>query len=130
MILKNKAEKFYNGYLFPLCIAVLVSLCHIYNLIHLGVILTVLLCGTGFLVCKDLKFFICPLLCLYFIISEDSLKDESLYSKSSVVFLAICVFILVACIISHFIIYCNSFNIDNSLGCICYYCYPLVAKQK
>jgi len=105
MILKNKAENFYNGYIFPVCIAFLVLVCHIYNLIHLGVLLTVLLCGAGFLICKDLKFFICPLLCLYFIISEDTLKDESLYSTSSVIFFAVCIFILILCITGHFILY-------------------------
>ena len=113
MILKNKAEKFYNGYLFPVCIGFIVALCHIYNLLHLGVLLTVLLCGAGFLACKDLRFFICPLLCLYFIISVDTLNDESLYGTPSLIFLTVCIFVLLACIAAHFIIYRKEISLKS-----------------
>ena len=105
MVLKNKAENFYNGYIFPVCIASLVALCHVFDLVHLGVLLASLLCSLGFLVCRDLKFFICPLLCLYFIISERTLANEELYSTSSIVFLSVCIVVLIGCIVAHFIIY-------------------------
>ena len=111
--LKQKVVNFLNGYLYPLCIAFFVLLGHIYSYENFCILLIGISVCAGFILCKDLKFFISPLLCFYFIFSKKSLTNEAFYSTSSVVFY---ILIIIAILISmgiHFILYRKELKIKN-----------------
>ena len=111
--LKQKVVNFLNGYLYPLCIAFFVLLGHIYSYENFCILLIGISVCAGFILCKDLKFFISPLLCFYFIFSKKSLTNEAFYSTSSVVFY---ILVIIAILISmgiHFILYRKELKIKN-----------------
>ena len=84
--IKQKFISFFNGYLFPLYIAFFVLIGYLFGLIHFSILLIVAATCVGFVLCSDLKFFISPLLCSYFMFSKEALSDEGLYSTSSLIF--------------------------------------------
>ena len=103
--LKQKFINFFNGYLFPLYVALNVILGHVFGIVHYSVLLIIAATCVGFILCNDLKFFISPLLSFYFIFSKEILNSEDLYSTSSLIFFGMCIFALISCVIVHFIIY-------------------------
>lgn len=103
--IKQKFISFFNGYLFPLYIAFFVLLGYLIGLVHLSIFFIVAASCLGFVICNDLKFFISPLLCSYFMFSKEALSDEGLYSTSSLIFFGMCILALATCIAVHFIIF-------------------------
>ena len=101
--IKQKFVNFFNGYWFPVYVALNVFIGHVFGIIYYSVLLIAAATCVGFILCNDLKFFISPLLSFYFIFSKDVLTDESLYTIPSIIFFALCIFALVLCIIVHFI---------------------------
>ena len=101
---KQKFIDFFEGYWFPVYIAFNVITGHIFNMINYGVVMITLATCIAFILCKDLKFFLSPLLCFYFIFSKKSLADETLYSIPSIIFFSLCITALVLCIVAHFVI--------------------------
>ena len=102
--IKQKFIDFFEGYWFPVYIALNVIIGHVFNAIHYGVLMIVIGTCAGFLLCKDLKFFLSPLLSFYFIFSKDVLEGETLYYTSSIIFFVMCIIALTVCIVAHFVI--------------------------
>jgi len=101
--IKQKFIDFFNGYWFPVYVAVNVIIGHVFGVVHYSVLLIIAATCIGFILCNDLKFFISPLLSFYFIFSAKALKNESLYKPSSIIFFGMCIFALAICIVAHFI---------------------------
>ena len=111
--LKQKVIDFLNGYLYPIYVAFFVLVGHIYSIENYSIIFIGASVCAGFLLCKDLKFFISPLLCFYFVLSKKSLSSEDFYSQSS---LNVYVLVIIAILISiciHFVICRNEVKIKN-----------------
>jgi hypothetical protein len=112
-IIRDKLAAFFNGYLFPIYVAICVIIGHIYDHISIGITLIILAAALGFLVCKDFKFFIPVLLSTYFIISKKSIQEETLYSKRALLLYFILLVILFISFVAHIIIYRKNFKMKR-----------------
>ncbi len=113
IVIKEKLAGFFNGYLFPIYVALCVIIGHVYDRLSLGISLIVIAAALGFLICKDLKFFIPILLSSYFIISKNSIENETLYSESAMSLYYVLGVILIISIVAHFIIYRKNVSIKR-----------------
>ena len=103
--IKQKITNFLNGYWYPVYIAFFVLVGHIFSVEKYCIIFIGITICTGFIVCDDLKFFISPLVCFYFIFSRKSLISESFYSTQSLIIYLLVVFAIISSIVIHFILY-------------------------
>jgi hypothetical protein len=111
--LKQKLINFLNGYWYPVYIAFFVLIGHIYSFENYSIIFIMVTVCAGFILCKDLKFFISPLLCFYFIFSKQSLTSETFYSTSSLIFYVLIIIAILISISIHFILYRKELKIKN-----------------
>ena len=111
--IKQKFLDFFNGYWFPVYVAFNVITGYIFGIIYYSVLLIIAATCIGFIICDDLKFFISPLLSLYFIVSKRILEDESLYSTPSLIFFGICIGALLISIAVHFITYRKNIKVKR-----------------
>lgn len=111
--LKQKVINFLNGYWYPIFIAFFVLIGHIYSYETYSILFIVVTVCAGFILCKDLKFFISPLLCFYFIFSKKSLTNETFYSTSSLIFYVLIILAILISMGIHFIIYRKELKIKN-----------------
>ena len=111
--LKEKTYNFLNGYWYPFFIAFFVLIGNIFSIELYSIALIVPTVCLGFILCKDLKFFISPLLCFYFIFSRKSLSNEIFYSAPYLIFYALIAFAILLSIAIHFIIYRKEIKMKN-----------------
>ena len=111
--LKQKVTNFLNGYWYPIFIAFFVLIGHIYSYETYSILFIVVTVCAGFILCKDLKFFISPLICFYFVFSKKSLTSESFYSTSSLIFYVLVILAVLISMGIHFIMYRKELKIKN-----------------
>lgn len=111
--LKQKAYNFFNGYLYPLYVAFFVAVGHIFSAEIYAMAFIVPTVCAGFILCKDLKFFISPLLCFYYIFSRKGLESEAFYSTPSLIAYGLMCFAVLVSGAIHFIVYRKEIKIKN-----------------
>ena len=111
--LKQTLIKFLNGYIFPLYVAFFVIIGHVFSFENYAILFIGVPTCAGFIVCKDLKFFISPLLSFYFVFSKQSLTSEAFYNTSSLIFYVLSIIALLSCIGIHFIVHRKEVKIRN-----------------
>ena len=111
--LKQKATDFFNGYLYPIYVAFFVLIGHVCSIEIYSIPFIAISVCAGFILCKDLKFFISPLICFYYIFSRKSLRNDVFYSTPYLIFYGVIVFAILASMAIHFIIYKKEIKIKN-----------------
>lgn len=110
---KQKIINFLNGYAYPFCVAFFVLVGHLFSVEIYTIAFIALTVCAGFILCKDLKFFIAPLVCFYFIFSKRSLSSETFYDTPSLIFYGVAIFAVLFSIVIHFIVYRKEIKIKN-----------------
>ncbi|MBO5374004.1 MAG: O-antigen ligase family protein [Clostridia bacterium] len=82
---KEKARTFFDSYLYPICIAIVVFTCHTFSLEHLGVLLLFCSMLVGLILCTDIRVAIAPLFLITFTVSYKSFLAGNIGSVSFLV---------------------------------------------
>lgn len=104
-IFKKKAAWFLSSYYYPLLIFFTSLITHTFGIEPFGIAIYAITVGIGFLCCKDLKFFITPLIMFILMFSEKSVKTGIFYKTPYIVAIIIFAIYLVTLMIIHFIIH-------------------------
>lgn len=108
--IKNGFLTFLNGYIFPVCVAVLALISSIFGLEIVTICAIAIICSLGIIFCDDLRFMLSPVLFITFAISNKSLSSGLFGKTGFVISVVVAILVLVGSIIAHFVIYKVSFK--------------------
>lgn len=103
--LKNKLVFFLESYYYPVLVFLTTLVCHSLSCELIGAAIIISSGCCGFILCKDLKFFISPLIMFILMFSEKSVSSGQYYETPYKIAMVIVGFMVICFFVAHFIIH-------------------------